>query len=30
MRKLPIKNLGGAFVSWPTPVPVITGMKIVD
>ncbi|PKN21672.1 MAG: hypothetical protein CVU65_16425 [Deltaproteobacteria bacterium HGW-Deltaproteobacteria-22] len=30
IRKLSIKNLGGAFVSWPVPVPVITGMKIVD
>jgi len=30
IRKLPIKDLGGAFVSWPTPVPVITGMKILD
>jgi len=30
IRKLSIKNLGGAFVSWPVPVPVITGMKILD
>ncbi len=30
IRKLPIKNLGGAFVSWPVPVPVILSMKIVE
>ncbi len=30
IRKLPIKNLGGAFVSWPTPVPVILGIKILE
>ena len=30
IKVLSIKNLGGAFVSWPMPTPVITGMKIVD
>lgn len=30
IRKIPTKNLGGAFTNWPTTVPVITGMKIVE
>jgi len=30
IRKLNIKNLGGAFTNWPVPVPVITSMKIVE